>query len=65
MIAINDRNAFIWRPQNIVIDISTCRSHSGGDDHSRRDRKKGKPKRKGPGSPDDGSPSKKSKRHSR
>jgi len=41
------------------------RSHSGGDDHSRRDRKKGKPKRKGPGSPDDGSPSKKSKRHSR
>jgi len=39
------------------------RSHSGGDDHNRRDRKKGKQKRRGAESPDDVSPSKKNKRH--
>ena len=38
------------------------RSHSGGDEHNRRDRKKGKQKRRGPDSPDDVSPSKKNKR---
>merc|ERR1712226_638428 len=41
------------------------RSHSGGDEHNRRDRKKGKQKRRGPDSPEDISPSKKNKRHSR
>jgi len=41
------------------------RSHSGGDDHNRRDRKKGKQKRRGEESPDDVSPSKKNKRHVR
>ena len=45
--------------------IFPLRSHSGGDDHNRRDRKKGKQKRRGAESPDDVSPSKKNKRHVR